>query len=179
MSARPRTYRPLSLERESLARLLPIGEAFRHVDRVIGYADGSARGLRTEVTFLPDDPIFAAHFPGRPVVPGSKLIEFAAQSAGVLAGIEWFRASLVASNRDADDVFSLAASPRSDAPGGRRAAMLASADLKFIRVVTPGERLTCEVWITRILGGLWRFDVELWTKPVVASGSIVLGVEVS
>jgi len=55
---------------------------FEHVTALAIDPSGSAHG-RAEVPA--DHPLFADHFPGRPVLPGSSLIELMAQVAGPLA----------------------------------------------------------------------------------------------
>ena len=53
------------------------------VDRVVEIMPGkSARGIKA-VTI--NEPFFAGHFPGRPIMPGVLIVEALAQTAGVLA----------------------------------------------------------------------------------------------
>lgn len=61
---------------------LPHRVPFLFVDRAEIGAD--AKSARARHTFAADEPYFAGHFPGDPIVPGVILIEFVAQTANVL-----------------------------------------------------------------------------------------------
>ena len=62
--------------------VLPHRPPFLYVDRVLECAAGRAVAERA---FPPDEPFFAGHFPGHPVVPGVILIEGLAQTLAYLA----------------------------------------------------------------------------------------------
>lgn len=68
----------------------------------------------------PADPIFAGHFPAKPILPGVLLIEAVAQTAGVMLG---------------------SAAPQ----GSGNLALLAAVNrFKFFKPVTPGRELRIE-----------------------------------
>ena len=60
--------------------ILPHRAPFLFVDEVETLPDGSIRAKRR---FQPEEPFFAGHFPGYPVVPGVLLVETLAQAGGV------------------------------------------------------------------------------------------------
>ncbi len=68
---------------QAVMALLPHRFPMLLVDRVVDIVPGqSARGLKG-VTI--NEPFFAGHFPGRPIMPGVLIVEALAQTAGVLA----------------------------------------------------------------------------------------------
>ena len=60
--------------------ILPHRAPFLFVDEAETLPDGS---IRAERRFRPEEPFFAGHFPGYPVVPGVLLVETLAQAGGV------------------------------------------------------------------------------------------------
>ncbi|MEX3628157.1 MAG: 3-hydroxyacyl-ACP dehydratase FabZ family protein [Burkholderia sp.] len=74
----------LSLGPEDVTRLLAHRAPFLFVRQASVAADGLA--IRAFQRFEPDEPWFAGHFPGAPIVPGVLLIEFVAQAANLLVG---------------------------------------------------------------------------------------------
>lgn len=74
---------PTSLDIQAVMALLPHRFPMLLVDRVEDIVLGrSARGVKA-VTI--NEPFFAGHFPGRPIMPGVLIVEALAQTAGVLA----------------------------------------------------------------------------------------------
>ena len=60
---------------------MPQREPFLFVDRVVAVADNS---IKTEKQVKADEPFFAGHFPGRPVMPGVLICEAVFQSSSIL-----------------------------------------------------------------------------------------------
>src|SRR4051794_22022268 len=64
---------------------LPHGDAFRFVSRVTQVSEGqSAEGVWD---LSGNEPFFAGHFPGQPLVPGVLMAEALAQISGLAAGV--------------------------------------------------------------------------------------------
>ena len=126
---------------------LPHGPAFRLVSRVDAVVPGtSARGVWIVTG---DEPFFAAHFPGRPIVPGVLLIEALAQMAG----------------------FSTA---RTDLKSG----MLVQTDVRFESAITPPATIELMTNVTRELGSLLQCDVMAMVGTTIAArGSVTLALE--
>ncbi|MEI6035230.1 MAG: 3-hydroxyacyl-ACP dehydratase FabZ family protein [Verrucomicrobiae bacterium] len=122
---------------------LPHRAPFLFVDRVTAHVPGvEASG---EKTFAPDEPMFAGHFPGCPIVPGVILAEALAQVAGIAGASD--RGFLLSAIRS----------------------------MKFPSPARPGERILLRANKTGALGGLFQFAVSADVGGrVVAEGDVVL-----
>ena len=80
MGERPQLTAPLSIER--IQELLPHRFPFLLVDRVVELSDDKIVALKNVSI---NEPFFAGHFPGAPVMPGVLQIEAMAQAGGILA----------------------------------------------------------------------------------------------
>lgn len=122
------------LDRAAIEEFLPHRDPFLLLDRVV--AIEGARRLVAERDVRPEEPWFAGHFPGRPILPGVLIIESLAQAAGVLAF-------------------------HSMDHRGEQSVYFTSADhVRFRRPVVPGETLRLEVELLRRRGNVWRFRCE-------------------
>lgn len=143
------------MERDKIETLIPHRPPFLWIDRI----EELDPGIRCVAVKLIDsaDPIFAGHFPARPILPGVLLIEAVAQTAGVMLG-----SSAPQTDKTADGVALLAAVNR----------------FKFLKSVTPGQELRIE---TKKLTEAMRMALISGTvsvgSEIVASGelSVVLG----
>ncbi|MEM1268247.1 MAG: 3-hydroxyacyl-ACP dehydratase FabZ family protein [Pseudomonadota bacterium] len=66
--------------RETVERVLPHRDPFLFVDRILG-VDPDVPSLLAERRVPADDPVFAGHFPGRPLFPAALQIEAIGQSS--------------------------------------------------------------------------------------------------
>ena len=137
---------------EEILKLLPHRAPFLFVDRVVELEEGER--ILAERALLPDEPYFAGHFPGEPIMPGVLITEALAQTSGLLLALTALRQQQGSLNR----LF-----------------YLARADMKWTEPVRPGTTLMLEAKHTRTLGPLVAFRVRAFTKrDDVASGSLTL-----
>ena len=104
-------------------------------------------------SFEADDPIFAGHFPGNPLVPGVILTEALAQTAGIAAA---------------------SAYPKNEPP-----LFLLSAirGMKFLRAVRPGESVRLSAEKLAATDQLMQFAVKATIGDLpVAEGQLVLSI---
>lgn len=128
---------------------LPHRPPFVFVKKLIACEPGHS--AECETTFAPEDPIFAGHFPGNPLLPGVILTEALAQTAGIAAA---------------------SAHPENSRP---RFLLSAIRQMKFLRAIRPGEQIALRARKAAKVGDLLQFDVEAKIdNETVASGQIVL-----
>ncbi len=108
---------------QEIAELLPHRYPMLMVDRILEIGSDSIVGLKN-VTF--NEPQFAGHFPGFPVMPGVLIIEAMAQVAGVLVA---------------------KAAPHTR---GKLMFLASVEEAKFRRPVVPGDQLRIEMKLLRL-----------------------------
>jgi 3-hydroxyacyl-[acyl-carrier-protein] dehydratase len=102
----------------------------------------------------PADPVFAGHFPTKPILPGVFLIEAVAQTAGVMLG---------------------SVAPQGATSAKERLALLAAVNrFKFLKPVSPGQTLRIEAKKLTDAG-----KMALITGTVYVDGEIVACGELS
>jgi len=106
---------------------MPQREPFLFVDRVVEVTDSY---IKTEKQIQSNEPFFAGHFPGRPIMPGVLICEAVFQSSSILMS----KRAGVASN---DGCIPL---------------ITRMANVKLKRVVLPGDLMEVEVKLKEILG---------------------------
>ena len=112
---------------EDFLNYMPQREPFLFVDRVVVVTDNR---IQTERQIKVDEPFFAGHFPGRPIMPGVLICEAVFQSSSILM-----------SNR---------AGTTSDAGSIPLITRISNDKLK--RVVLPGDLMEVEVKLKEVLG---------------------------
>jgi 3-hydroxyacyl-[acyl-carrier-protein] dehydratase len=123
---------------------LPHRPPFVFVRKLVAREPGISAECETE--FPKDDPIFAGHFPGDPIVPGVILTEALAQTAGIAAH-----------------------------QGNQRFLLSAIRQMKFFRAVRPEEKITLRARRIAMVGELLQFEVEaLIGNKTVALGQLVM-----
>jgi 3-hydroxyacyl-[acyl-carrier-protein] dehydratase len=128
---------------------LPHRPPFVFVRKLINCEPGISAECETH--FSNDDPMFAGHFPGDPLVPGVILTEALAQTAGIAA-----------------------ASAHSEA-SRPRFLLSAIRQMKFFRAVRPEEKITLRARKVAVAGELLQFEVEaLIDNQLAAAGQLVL-----
>lgn len=145
MDAAPVTLETIDIQR--LFELLPHRYPFLMVDRV-ERIDGvnSAVGIKN-VTF--NEPHFAGHFPGRPIMPGVLLIEGLAQTAGAIC---------------------------IHALGVDRPAILYFLTIdqcKFRKPVVPGDVVEYHVTKLRNRGTVWKFGGEVRVGETLVAEAVI------
>jgi 3-hydroxyacyl-[acyl-carrier-protein] dehydratase len=130
---------------------LPHRPPFVFVREVVACDPGKSVDART--AFDADDPMFAGHFPGNPIVPGVILTEALAQAAGIAAA--------------------------SGFPETARPLFLLSAirTMKFLQAVRPGDQIDLRAEKIAATERLLQFQVAATVKGTVAAeGQLVLSV---
>jgi 3-hydroxymyristoyl/3-hydroxydecanoyl-(acyl carrier protein) dehydratase len=139
---------------EEILPLLPHRPPFLFVDRVMTLEPHKL--IVAERALRPDEPQFAGHFPGRPIMPGVLITEALAQTSGLLVGFS--------------EKLSSAAPPEKP-----KAYFLALANMKFTHPAVPGDVLVLRATSDRQFAALHRFNVEATAgRNLIASGSLTL-----
>jgi len=115
---------------------LPHRYPFLLVDRVISCEPGKSIHAYKNLTI--NEPFFAGHFPGIPVMPGVLIMEALAQAAGILS----FKTLGV--KPDENSLFYFAGIDNA----------------RFKKPVTPGDQLHLHVSILRRMRGIWKYKAE-------------------
>jgi len=139
------------MERSEIETMIPHRAPFLWIDRVVELEPGVRC---VAVKFVdPANPIFAGHFPARPILPGVLLIEAVAQTAGVMLA---------------------SAAPQADDGVGGGVALLGAVNrFKFLKPVTPGQELRIETKKMTEAGRMAYIGGTVWVDgEMVASGEL-------
>ncbi len=132
-----------------IMELLPHRYPFLMIDRIVEMnADISAVGIKN-VTI--NEPFFAGHFPGNPVMPGVLMIEAMAQTAG-----------------------GLVIHHRGTARGGKLVYFMTIDKARFRRPVVPGDTVRFPVQLLRKRANVWKYKGE-----ARVDGTLVAEAEIS
>jgi 3-hydroxyacyl-[acyl-carrier-protein] dehydratase len=136
-----------------IMKLLPHRPPFLMIDRVTDIISGeSALGIK-HVSI--NEPFFAGHFPGRPILPGVLIVEAMAQTAAVLAA------------------YSFRDSPESALPY-----LMAITAAKFRRPVIPGDCLRLRVSRRRSRGDVWQLQGEATVGTQIVAQATLMAIAI-
>ena len=120
------------IEIRDIMNLHPHSYPFLLVDRIIEMEPGKRIVGIKNVTY--NEPFFPGHFPGQPVMPGVLIVEAMAQTAGVLA----FKS--ISKEHQKKPVY-----------------FLGIDNVRFRKMVVPGDQLRLELEITKHRQAIWGF----------------------
>jgi 3-hydroxyacyl-[acyl-carrier-protein] dehydratase len=128
---------------QKIIQLLPHRYPFLLVDKVLSYELDKHIIAIKNVTI--NEEFFQGHFPAKPVMPGVLIIEALAQSAGILA----YQSTEI---NPEESLFYLGA----------------ISDVRFKRMVIPGDQLILKVNILKRRKNVWRFACEAFVEDELA-----------
>ena len=137
---------------QEILDLLPHRYPFILVDRVLELTPGKTIVALKNVTI--NEPFFAGHFPGRPVMPGVLIIEAMAQAAGLLS----FKTPELKLTRGS--IFYFAGIDHA----------------RFKRPVQPGDQLQLEAEILKVVRGVGKFKCRASVGGKLAAEAEILAV---
>ena len=137
--------------RAEIEQILPHRDPFLLIDEVVELAPGRRVVARRSVRA--EDPWFAGHFPGRPVMPGVLIVEAMAQTGAIAVLYD-------------------------EANRGKIAFFAGIDDCRFKRVVVPGDVLTLTCEIDQLRGPIGRGKATARVgDELAARGTLTFAVE--
>ncbi len=134
----------IDIDIHEILRRIPHKPPFLMIDRAEAFvASRSLVGIKC-VTI--NEPFFAGHFPGSPVMPGVLIVEALAQTGGLLMSKSW----------DAD-------------PTGKIILFMSVDNCRFRRPVLPGDVLRLNVQVARARANVVKFTGKAMVGEVVVA----------
>jgi len=124
---------PIIMKYQYILDRLPYKSSFRFVDEISFLDPDKVIG---HYTLRADAFFYADHFPGHPVTPGAIVTEIMAQIGLVVLGIFLLEEAAEAAIDPAEPANQPAE------PAGRVFPLLTSADVSFLKMVLPGQKVT-------------------------------------
>lgn len=142
-----------TLDINQIKKLLPHRYPFLLVDKVISYE--RLKSLVAIKNVTQNEPYFAGHFPGKPIMPGVLIIESMAQTAALLGAISL-----------------------EDAPEGALYYLVGVDHVRFRHPVEPGDQLILNAVFIKERRNIWKFKTTaMVNSDLVASAEILTTVK--
>lgn len=139
----------LPLKTEEIRRIIPHRDPFLFIDEVVEFVDGERivgiKHVRIE------EPHFAGHFPGRPIMPGVLILEALAQ-----LGVIYSRLCTGGVSNDRLIVFA------------------GCEEVRFRRQVVPGDTIRLEIEYQKHRGPFWRMRGTAKVSDEIAAEGILI-----
>ena len=140
-----------ALGRDEIEAILPHREPFLLIDEVLELEPGERVVARK--TVRPDEWYLAGHFPGRPIMPGVLIVEAMAQTGAVAVLTQ-------------------------EENKGRLALFAGIDDVRFKRIVEPGDELVFECRIESVRGPIGKGKATAHVgEELAARGMLTFAVE--
>jgi 3-hydroxyacyl-[acyl-carrier-protein] dehydratase len=144
----------MSFSKEDILAILPHRPPFLFVDKVVKLI--CDKMIVTERELLPDEPHFAGHFPGKPIMPGVLITDGLAQTSGLLWGLS--KKMKTDDNQNVPEIF-----------------FLAAANMKYTHPAQPGDVLRMTATKESSFGAFHSYAVEASAgRHLVAKGTLTL-----
>lgn len=135
---------------KEIRNYLPHRFPFLLIDRVESLVEGETIHAYKNVSV--NEPFFTGHFPDSPIMPGVLIVEALAQAAGILG-------------------FKTAGKKPSD---GSIYYLVGCDNVRFKRMVIPGDRLDLEASVVSSRRGIWKFDCKASVAGDLAASASIL-----
>jgi 3-hydroxyacyl-[acyl-carrier-protein] dehydratase len=139
-----------SISSQELLQILPHRYPFVLIDSVLDYTDSTLTAVKNVSI---NEPYMQGHFPGNPIMPGVLMVEAMAQASTVLA-FKYIEGNV-----------SMADMVKYFATGN---ILFVGADqVRFKRVVRPGDQLHVHSTLTRHARNLFDFDTQITLNGII------------
>ncbi|MFV8130323.1 3-hydroxyacyl-ACP dehydratase FabZ [Streptomyces syringium] len=161
LDAPDKARKGLSYSSDDIKRMLPHRWPMLMIDRAYDVVPGvSGRGIKSVSV---NEPFFAGHYPDHSIMPGVLIVEAMAQLVAVV-----YVAEILENTADSEST--------AESDASRSVGYLGSiSNMKFSRLVVPGDQLTLDAKLGQRLGGLRQVKVRASVgSELAAAGTLVV-----
>ena len=141
------------LSSQDILSILPHRYPFLMIDRVLDY---NAKTITAVKNFTINEPYVQGHFPGNHIMPGVMMVEAMAQASTILA----FK--YVEDVMPSEDFFKYMAK-------GAGILFVGADQVRFKKVVLPGEQLIIHSTLTRNARNIFEFDARIEVDGLIVT----------
>jgi 3-hydroxyacyl-[acyl-carrier-protein] dehydratase len=142
-----------TLSSQDILSILPHRYPFLMIDRVLDY---NAKNITAVKNFTINEPYVQGHFPGNHIMPGVMMVEAMAQASTILA----FK--YVEDVMPSEDFFKYMAK-------GAGILFVGADQVRFKKVVLPGEQLIIHSTLTRNARNIFEFDARIEVDGLIVT----------